>query len=228
MEGLKEVIIKLIENPTIFSAVFLPIFILWLTNRNTEKILKLQSSTKRQDELAQVMYQYEDEAYSSLVGILFDVQMLHVELSQSDCDSGCIEKALSEFIPKLKENQEVIAKHQLSLDSVLVDQIYSFYNRVSEMIIHLSELKSEFSPSMVRACVSHNANQLADSLVKFKRVVFSGRSQKQLRDMPNFSKCCGAMVTQRDIDLYLEKFDPEIVKATQKKEGRQGRRDRTS
>lgn len=225
---MKDIIISLIENPTILSAVFLPIIILVITNRNNVNLLGQQSSTQRQDELAELMFRYEDEAYSSLVGILFDIQMLHVELSQSGCDEKCIDKALEEFIPKLKEKQAVVARHQLSLDSVLVDQIYSFYNRISEMIIHLSELKNDFSPSLVRACVSHNANMLATNLINFKKVVFSGRSQSQLRDMPNFAKCCGALVTQRDIELYLEKFDPEIVKKTQYEDGLRGRQERSS
>lgn len=211
LEGIKEVVIALIDKPGILSTILLPLALIWLNNRHNHKMLGLQGQQKQKENISNIKYEHEDKAYSSLVKTLFDVQMLHVELSRSDCDSNCIEKSLKDFVPQLKSNQNIVAEHQLSLESNLIDQIYKFYDQVSGLVIDLSELKSRNDSVMVKACVSYNAQQLAKTLIEFKRLVLLGRGMQALGEMPNFDKCCGRQVTEEDVNEYLKEFDIDAV-----------------
>lgn len=212
-----EIFEKLIEKPALATALFgllLPVLILWMTNRHQREMKKLDIDLANENKEKSQMNDHEDMAYGALVRVLFDVQMLHVELSKSQCDEQCLEKAILEFQAKLKDNQLEIATHQLKLDSLLIDQIYMFYNIVSELIIHLSEIES-IDTNMAKACVASKASDLADCMVNYQRIVYSARGISKLREMPNFRKCCGANVTDSDIQLYLDTFDLDAVRNRQ-------------
>lgn len=204
---MKEIILALINSSPgigniLFTAVLLPVIILLVTNRHQKNMKEVEVNLDLDKERLLSLYSHEDKTYGALTKILFDIQMLHVELSKPKCEKTCIINGLGGFKTELIKNQSEISESQLKLAPVLIDELYKFYKIVSDLIIELSVIEDSNSHNHGKACVSNHAQELSECLLNYKRIVLKNREQEMTETMPNFRNCCGHNVSKTEIEEY--------------------------
>lgn len=207
----KDILSLLTQKPeiliTILSGFLLPIILVWLNNRynlkqkDREKELELKYSVKNDLKVQ------ERAVYSSLSKILFDVQQLHVSLSGTCVDQNCINNAISKFDSSVTKYHEEISNNLLCMPSKVIDLIYNFYNKISELKISLAEFNDTKSYSMAHISVYMNSITLAEVLIDIqeqfilKDDILKKDFDKAQQEMMKY--CCGSRPPRKLFDEYV-------------------------
>ncbi len=194
-------ILKLIveKNPGIINVIltglFLPLGILWLTNRNTRKLKEIEKGLELKYKAKDDIREQEKKVYSALSKILFDVQQLHVALSGTCIDTSCIVDALKKFDLSVSRCHEEISNNMLYLSSEAINLIYQFYNSLGSLKIQLQEFDKQKEYSLANVTVYYTSQELANSLIEIQDLFISQRSDLKLQfdktkqEMMRY--CCG-------------------------------------
>ncbi len=179
----------------ILTGVFLPLGILWLTNRHNRKLKEMERKLELQYKSKDDIREQEKKVYSSLSKILFDVQQLHVSLSGTCVDTSCIENGLKKFDTEISKCHDDIADNMLYLSSGSINLIYQFYNIIGQLKIQLQELDKRKEHSMANVAVFYSSQALADTVITIQELFISQRSDlkvqfdKTKQHMMRY--CCG-------------------------------------
>lgn len=179
----------------ILTGVFLPLGILWLTNRHNRKLKETEKKLELQYKSKDDIREQEKNVYSSLSKILFDVQQLHVSLSGTCVDTSCIENGLKKFDTEISKCHDDIANNMLYLPSDAINLIYQFYNIIGQLKIQLQELDKRKEYTMANVTVFYSSQALADTVIEIQDLFISQRSDlkvqfdKTKQQMMRY--CCG-------------------------------------
>lgn len=209
------------KNPGLFTVLItgllLPIAVLIITNRNSKKIKELEKELDQKYQGKQDVKNQEKAVYSSLSKILFDVQQLHVALSGTCIDKNCIDSAVSKFDISITKYHEEISNNLLYMPSVVIDNIYKFYSKISDLKISLKEWNDSKNFEMAHVSVYSYSVDLADIVIDIQELfVAENAALKQ-----NFDKaeqemmkyCCGRKPPQEVLERYIElskQINPDI------------------
>jgi hypothetical protein len=191
---------------TALSAFLLPVLILLLKNRHQRELKRLEKELARSSDSDTLTERQEDLVYGPLVKILFGVQRLYTELSKPSCDPSCLSQAVGKFKLDIVQYQSVIADNQLKLAPKLIEDIYRFYAKISELEIRVDELSAQGRAILV-ACVATLAQEMADVLIDYQRAVMKKRDFLLNFDEEKFASfrgCCGGPVDKEAIAAFLE------------------------
>ena len=172
----QEIIIAAIDALKIIGpSVILPIFILWMTNRNARKNREIEQEfeLKKLQKNKELDVDYSIElnrkkhhiiVHSALVNILFDIQKLHISLSGHCSDVSCIDDAMKEFQNKFTEQQAKISEYQIFLSSNITNRLYKFYSLLGELAVELREIKESKQFEIAIASVYNYSVRLAEEI----------------------------------------------------------------
>lgn len=210
---MQEVLLKLITDKpellvTILSGFLLPIGLIWLNNyynlRTKNKEKELDAKYKAKDEINV----QEKAVYASLSKILFDVQQLHVDLSGNCIRENCIKDSLIKFNESLTKCHNDISENMLYMPSSVINDIYRFYSKISDLKITLKELDEGKNYSMAHVCVYDNSISIAEILIDIQSQLVSEKSElkgKFNRAQQQIMKyCCGSKPPQELFEEYLK------------------------
>lgn len=199
--------------------VILPIFILWLSNKNTRKLkeIDLENEIDKARELKKLEItnsinkeksDYEKIVHASLIKILFEIQKLHISLS-GKCDNyKCIDNATENFIDTFTKYQSVIADNQIFLSSYITNKLYEFYKILSELLIELKYLKQSNNFDIAIVSVSEYSTKLADILILIQEHFIDKKEELKNEfnkiELTNFTKCCGNQPPDELRDKYYQ------------------------
>ena len=205
-----EIILK--NNPglitIIITGLILPVGLVWINNRNTRKIKELEKELDQKYKGKEDVKNQEKAIYSSLSKILFDVQQLHVALSGTCVDKNCIENAMAKFDTSITKYHEEISNNLLYMPSNIINSIYSFYSKISDLKIALKEFNDSKNFEMAHVSVYMHSTELAETLIDIQdKLVEKDASLKK-----NFDKtqqqmmkyCCGRKPPKELFDKYLK------------------------
>ncbi len=202
-----EVIIQILDTLKLVApSVLLPIFILWLTNRNARKNRESEQEfeLKKLEKNKVLDIEYDIEAsrkkhhivvHSSLIKILFEVQKLHISLSGNCVDINCIDDSVKEFQNQFSEQQSKISEFQIYLSSNITNRLYKFYSLLGELLVELKEIKDSKQYTIAIASVYNYSVQLAEEIIEIQDELVKKR--KDLKEefnsleIPYFKGCCG-------------------------------------
>lgn len=209
------------EKPEILislsSGVVLPIVLIWLTNhynlkqKNKEKELEF-----KYNDLNDLKVQ-ERLVYSSLSKILFDVQQLHVALSGNCIDNNCIDNALTKFEDSVARCHGDLSKNLLYMPSKVINLIYQFYSKISDLKIKLKEFNESEKYEMAHVSVYVDSQDLAETLIEIQELIVKKNNNtisdfdKTQQEMMKY--CCGRKPPQDLFDQYitqLKAMKPEL------------------
>lgn len=208
---IEKIINLLTEKPeilvTILSGFLLPIILVWLNNKynlkqkDKEKELELKYSTKNN------LKNQEKSVYSSLSKILFDVQQLHVSLSGTCIDQNCINNAVKKFDESITKYHEEISNNLLYMPSKVIDLIYKFYGKISDLKISLKSFNDTKNYQMAHVSVYLDSTELAEILIDIqdfliqKDEILKKDFDKTKQEMMKY--CCGSKPPQQLFDNYV-------------------------
>lgn len=206
-----KIINLLTEKPetlvTILSGFLLPIILVWLNNRynlnqkDKEKEIELKYSMKNN------LKNHEKSIYSSLSKILFDVQQLHVSLSGTCIDQKCIDNAVTKFDESITKYHEEISNNLLYMPSKVINLIYKFYGKISDLKISLKSFNDSKNYEMAHVSVYLDSTELAEILIDIqdyfiqKDEVLKKDFDKTQQQMMKY--CCGSKPPKELLDEYL-------------------------
>lgn len=208
---LEKILNLIIEKPeilvTILSGFLLPVILVWLNNyynlkqKDREKQLDVKYNTQSEQK------NQERAVYSSLSKILFDVQQLHVSLSGTCVDKNCIENALTKFDISVTKYHEEISNNLLYMPSKVIDLIYKFYSKISDLKIALKEFNDTKNYEMAHVSVYMDSSELAEILIDIQEF-FILKDDKLVKDFDKTQQemmryCCGRKPPQELFDKYL-------------------------
>ncbi|MDM4018150.1 hypothetical protein [Roseiconus lacunae] len=202
--------ILLEKNPGIvtivISSFFLPIAILFLTNRQARKLKEIESSLDISKSQQQQKYsdsrefskqQSADQAfvYGCLVTLLFDVQRLHIDLS-IDCQNiNCVKDALARFDKSLTENHSSIASRLSQLPSAVTGVVYRFYQKLGELIIDLRSLERSDDFELCYVATYQHSQELANEVISLHRAISERyetlKAEYDEMHLQSIRTCCG-------------------------------------
>ena len=191
---------------TLLSGFLLPIVLVWLNNRynlkSKEEELKIERAQRREDSRED----YERAVYASLSKILFDVQQLYVSLSGKCIDHDCIGTSLSKFDESITQYHVNISDNLLYMSSPVIDDIYKFYGKISELKIGLKDFNQSEEFDMAHVLVYFKSTELAEILIDIQDRLVGRRSEFKIqfdRTQQEMMKyCCGRKPPQELIDRY--------------------------
>lgn len=190
----------------VLTGVFLPLGILWMTNRNNRQLKKIEKNLDLQYKSKDDIREQEKRVYSSLSKILFDVQQLHVSLSGTCVETSCINDALLKFDTSVSKCHNDIADNLLYLSSDSINLIYDFYNTIGQLKIQLKELERQKEYSLANVTVYYSAQGLANTLIQIQELFISQRTNLKVEfDKSRQEKmkyCCGQEPPKELIEKY--------------------------
>lgn len=218
-----EGVVKLLSDKpeilvTILSGFLLPIILVWLNNiynvklKDKEKELELKYSQKND------LKTQEKAVYSSLSKILFDVQQLHVSLSGTCIDKNCIDNAVTKFDSSISKYHEEISNNLLYMPSKVIDLIYKFYGKISDLKISLKSFNDTKNYEMAHVSVYLDSTELAEILIDIqdffvqKDDVLKKDFDKTQQEMMKY--CCGTKPPKELFDKYvllLKQMKPNLT-----------------
>ena len=146
--------------------------------------------------------QREKSVYASLSKVLFDVQQLHVSLSGSCVSKNCINDAVSKFDKSVTKYHEEISNNLLYMSSAVIDDIYRFYSKLSDLKINLKEFNDSKNFEMAHVLVYYFSSELAEILIDLQDRLLKERRWIQIEfDRTKKTKkmmkyCCGTKPPQ--------------------------------
>ncbi len=198
------------DNPnivvTVLSGFLLPIILVWLNNRYNLKAKKEELKLERVQKRKESREDFERSVYSSLSKILFDVQQLYVSLSGKCIDQDCIGTSLKKFDESVTQYHENISDNLLYMSSPVIDDIYRFYARISDLKIGLKDFNDSEDFEMAHVLVYFKSTELAEILIDIQDRLVGKRSELKIqfdRTQQEMMKyCCGRKPPQDLIDKY--------------------------
>jgi hypothetical protein len=200
------------NNPGLFTVLItgllLPIGVLIITNRNSRKLKELEKELEQKYQGKQEVKNQEKAVYSSLSKILFDVQQLHVGLSGNCIDKNCIDGAVTKFDSSITKYHEEISNNLLYMPSIIIDNIYKFYSKISDLKISLKEWNDSKNFEMAHVSVYSYSIELADILINIQELLVSENAvlknnfDKAEQEMMRY--CCGRKPPKEVIEKYIE------------------------
>lgn len=191
---------------TVLSGFLLPIILVWLNNfynlrsKNKEKELDAKFSAKEE------LRQQEKSIYASLSKILFDVQQLHVSLSGNCIDENCINDAVSKFDNSITKYHEEISDNLLYMSSTVINDIYLFYGKLSDLKINLKEFNNSKSFEMAHVLVYLFSSELAEIVTDLQEKLLKKRIGLQIEfdrtKQKMMNHCCGTKPPPELIEKY--------------------------
>jgi hypothetical protein len=198
----------------ILTGVFLPLGILWLTNRNNRQLKRIEKNLELQYKTKDDIREQEKKVYASLSKILFDVQQLHVSLSGTCVDTSCINDALKKFDNSVSKCHTDIADNMLYLSSDSINLIYDFYNTIGKLKIQLQELEKQKEYRLANVTVYYYAQNLADTLIQIQELFISQRSDLKVEfdklRQEKMRYCCG-QEPPKELKEKYEKLRTEMI-----------------
>lgn len=220
------------KNPTlivtILTGLFLPLGLVYLNNRNNIKLKtienKLLLETKKLDkQLDEDSKKRRDKGqermvYASLSKILFDVQQLHVSLSGTCIDKNCIDKALEKFDGSISKYHEEIANNMLYMPSKIINLIYDFYSKISDLKVSLKEFNDLKEYEMAHVSVYMHSIELSEILIDIQEE-FISKDEKLKSDFDKSAQemmkyCCGRKPPKEEFEKFMDlykKVNPNIT-----------------
>ena len=203
--------ILLENNPGLFTVLItgllLPLGLLWLNNRNAHKIKELEKQLDEKYSGKEDLKNQERAVYSSLSKILFDVQQLHVGLSGSCVDKNCIDNAVAKFDVSITKYHEEISNNLLYMPSVIIDRIYKFYSKISDLKVSLKEFNDSKNFEMAHVSVYAYSTELADILINLQELLLEQNEELKMnfdkaeQDMMRY--CCGRKPPKDVLERYI-------------------------
>ncbi|MFD2937094.1 hypothetical protein [Spirosoma flavum] len=203
---------------SVLSGFLLPIILVWLNSHYSlqTKIREKELDNKNSDD-EKIKIQ-EKSVYASLSKILFDVQQLHVSLSGSCIDKSCIEDSVSKFDQSVIKYHEEISNNMLYMPSKIIDDIYRFYGKLSDLKISLKGFNDTQNYEMAHVSVYVHSGQLAEILIDIQDRLLQKRSNLKIefdRTQQEMMKyCCGSKPPKQVFDKYmtlLRQIKPETT-----------------
>ena len=192
---------------TILSGFLLPIALVWLNNhynlknKTKEKELDVKYNSKEE------IRTQEKAVYASLSKILFDVQQLHVSLSGTCVDENCIKNALEKFDVSITKYHKEISNNLLYMSSKVINDIYKFYSRISDLKISLMEFNDSKNFEMAHVSVYLISTELAEIVIGIQENLIENKTDlkiefdKTQQEMVKY--CCGRKPPRELFDKYL-------------------------
>jgi len=223
--------ISLFDSLKIFGpAVILPIVILYLTNRNSRKIKKLELEHASQLKLLEQQHDlsrlsearriensfitknerqgHEKLVHTTLIKILFEVQRLHINLSGNCVDFKCIDDCTKEFKETFTKYQNIIAENQIYLSSHITNTLYKFYKRLGELLIELKDIQTTKNFDLAIVAVYEASTELADYIIQIQGEFVSKRADLENEfnsiELEDFKACCGKQPPEQDRTRYYQ------------------------
>lgn len=198
------------NNPgilTIFlTGILFPLVFVFLNNRHTRKMKEVDKKLDLDYQSIEDVRKQEKLVYSSLSKILFDVQQLHVSLSGTCVDKSCIPDALKKFDDSVNKCHDVIADNMLYLSSKAINQVYTFYNQISDLKISLKKLNEGQDFDLAHVVVYYSSQELANTVIGLQELFLKERTElhiefdKTQQDMMKY--CCGQEPPPELIEKY--------------------------
>ena len=219
----------ILEKPeivvTILSGFLLPIILVWLNNAYNLKTKNKEKELDQKFNANEELRKQEKAVYASLSKILFDVQQLHVSLSGSCIDQDCINRSVNKFDESVTKYHDEISSNLLYMSSEVINDIYRFYSKLSDLKINLKEFNDSKNFEMAHVLVYYFSSELAEVLIDLQDRLLKKRSNLQIefdrtrQDMMKY--CCGTKPPQDLLDKFLtlqKQLNPsfEIEKADNK------------
>lgn len=229
------VINNIAQNPGLFysflSGLLLPIIILIINNTNSRKLKKIELNNSKEIKKLEkelVLKSSKNELienqnriiFASLSQILFDVQALHVSLSGSCVDKQCIDEALTRFDESLKKYHDEISTCMLYVPSNVINLIYDFYGKISELKIFLRDIDKDSDFAIAHVSVSMGSVELSMVIFQIQNIFVENDSTLK----SNFNEahqqmmkyCCGRRPPTHLFERYIELY--KVVKPDFKQE----------
>jgi hypothetical protein len=165
----------------LLTGVFLPLGILWLTNRYNTKLRKNEKSLDLTNNSKEDLREQKKLVYSSLSKILFDIQQLHASLAGPCNDSACITYAINEFDKAVAKYHGVISDNMLYLSSAVINQIYTFYRQIGEMRASLRTINEQKAFDLANVSVYYSSQVLADTIIEVQAIFIKERSDLKVQ-----------------------------------------------
>lgn len=201
----------IIEKPelliTILSGFLLPIALVWLNNyynlKGKIKEKELDSNYNAKEEIRS----QEKAVYASLSKILFDVQQLHVSLSGTCVDENCISDALSKFDESLTKYHEEISNNLLYMPSVVINEIYRFYTKISDLKISLKSFNDSGNYEMAHVSVYLASTDLAETVMNIQETLIENKKELKIQfdkaEQEMMKYCCGSKPPKEQFEKYI-------------------------
>lgn len=179
----------------ILSGFLLPVAILWITGRNSRRMKEIEKKIELNYNSKEDVRKQEKTVYASLSKILFDVQQLHVALSGTCVDNACINEALQKFDMSVSKYHEEISDNLLFMSSVVINNIYRFYNSIGQLKSELKELNAAKDFEMAHVAVYYASQRLAEILIEVQEQLVTDKTDlkvkfdKTRQEMMKY--CCG-------------------------------------
>lgn len=210
------------KNPTliitILTGIVLPLGIVYLNNRNNIKLKNIENSllleTKKLDKQlledskkGDIIKGQERMVYASLSKILFDVQQLHVSLSGTCIDKTCIDKSLEKFDISISKYHEEIANNMLYMPSIIINNIYDFYSKISDLKVSLKDFNDLKEYEMAHVSVYMHSIELSEILINIQ-AIFISKDENLKKDFDKSKQemmmyCCGRKPPKQEFEKFM-------------------------
>lgn len=172
--------------------------------RSNSKEKELEIKFNSQEDLRK----QEKSVYASLSKILFGVQQLYFDLSSSCVDEDCINNAVRRFDASVTKSHEEISNNLLYMSSLVIDDIYRFYNKLSDLKISLKDFNSSRNFEMANVSSYTYSSELADIVIDLQDRLLKKRSDLAIefdRTKQEMMKyCCGRKPLQELLESYYQ------------------------
>lgn len=193
----------------------MPLTILLITNSNNRRTKEIEKKLELDFKSKDDLRQQEKKVYASLSEVLFDIQQLHVSLSENCTDKNCITDALAQFKTSVNKYHTEIANNMLYLSSNTINRIYEFYFEFGQLELELRELDKKGEYETANVSVYKQAQILADIVIEIQGTFTSKRDDLKIE----FSKVqqekmryhCGTEPPKELINKY-ESLKLELIK----------------
>lgn len=193
---------------TVLSGFLLPLILVWLNNFYNLKSKSREKELEHRFNAKEELLKQEKSVYASLSKMLFDVQQLHVSLSGSSVDEDCINRCVSKFDDSITKYHEEISNNLLYMSSEVINDIYRFYSKLSDLKISLKEYNNSKNFEMAHVLVYYYSSQLADNLIDLQDRLLKKRSGLQIEfdrtKQQMMRYCCGSEPPKELFDKFLK------------------------
>lgn len=204
--------------PLILSGFFLPLILVRMNLKSNEKLKKIEKEIESKHRTNEDVREVEKAVYASLSKILFDVQLLYVALSGSCIDKNCLEEAVKKFDESIVKYHGEIASNLLYMSSGIINLIYKFYGKISDLKIELKEFNESENYQMAHVAVNIGSVELASIVIEIQGTFVEGN--KYLENKFNKTQqemmlyCCGRKPPKELFDQYvllLKQIKPNLT-----------------
>jgi|GEM_PF-289328 len=208
----KEWLVALFENnpgllTITITGVLFPLLFLYLSNRNSRKIKRLEKELEVDFSSREDLRSQEKAVYGALSKILFDVQQLYVSLSGTCIDKDCITNAVSKFDTSMVKYHEEISDNMLYMSSLTINDIYKFYGKLGDLKVELKEFNDNEKFDMAHVLVYIYSEELAEIIIELQERLVHKREGLKIefdKDQQEMMiNCCGKKPPQEQFEQYL-------------------------